>query len=309
MAKVPARFKRVAEAFDESAWRLCGGGEEDSPRETAADLSDLVKSFMERGETGEGGYEEVGREEREGSEESEGDWRDWEVREELSGLLLGGGDDDDDEVKRNIREEVEKACGGAGNVWSSIGFKRRVVTRLRDRRFDAGLCKSKWDRIGRFPSGAHDYMDIIVSGTRYIIEFSLSAEFSIARATESYTSLLQLVPPIFVGKVEELKQVVRLMCNAIKVSMKSVDMHVPPWRRFGYMKAKWFGSNFERTIGKVTAETGLDSGNSDSGRKRPAGFGQAALAISYRCREDFASRVGLKVGQLAVAFDGANILL
>lgn len=308
MANVPARFKRVAEAFDEVAQRLCGGGEEDSTQETAVDLSDLVKSFMESGESGEGVYKEVGDEEREGSDESEGDWGDWEVREELSGLLLGGGDDGD-EVKRNIREEVKKACGGAGNVCSSIGFKRRVVTRLRDRGFDAGLCKSKWDRIGRFPSGSHDYMDITVSGTRYIIEFSLSAEFSIARATESYTSLLQLVPPIFVGKVEELKQVVRLMCNAIKVSMRSVDMHVPPWRRFGYMKAKWFGSNFERTIGKFTTETSLDSGNLDSGRKRPAGFGQAALAISYRCREDFASRVGLKVGQLAVAFDGANILL
>lgn len=151
-------------------------------------------------------------------------------------------------------------------------------------------------------------MDVTVSGTRYIIEFSLSDEFSIARATECYSSLLQLVPPIFVGKVEELKQVVRLMCNAIKVSMKSMDMHVPPWRRFGYMKAKWFGSDFERTTGKVTVE--MSSGpRSDLGRQRSVGFRPVPLAFSYLCREDFASKVGLKVGQLAVAFDGANILL
>ncbi|XP_058200328.1 uncharacterized protein LOC131315212 [Rhododendron vialii] len=299
-----AKFKRVAEAFDEAAAkarRLCGG-DQYSPPETAEDLSDLVKSFMERGE--EGGLGE----EREGNSigsESDGDCSDWELRDELSALLGCG---DDDQVKRNIREEVEKACGGVGNGLTSPGFKRRVVARLRDRGFDAGLCKSKWDRIGRFPSGSHEYMDVTVSGTRYIIEFSLSDEFSIARATECFSSLLQLVPPIFVGKVEELKQVVRLLCNAIKVSMRSMDMHVPPWRRFGYMKAKWFGSDFERTTGKVTVEMSSGPG-SDLGRQRSVGFGPVPLAFSYHCREDFASKVGLKVGQLAVAFDGANILL
>ncbi|KAE9461625.1 hypothetical protein C3L33_06466, partial [Rhododendron williamsianum] len=264
-----AKFKRVAEAFDKAAAkarRLCGG-DQYSPPETAEDLSDLVKSFMERGE--EGGLGE----EREGNingSESDGDCSDWELRDELSALLGCG---DDDQVKRNIR-----------------------------------LCKSKWDRIGLFPSGSHEYMDVTVSGTRYIIEFSLSDEFSIARATECYSSLLQLVHPIFVGKVEELKQVVRLMCNAIKVSMKSMDMHVPPWRRFGYMKAKWFGSDFERTTGKVTVEMSSGPG-SDLGRQRSVGFGPVPLVFSYYCREDFASKVGLKVGQLAVAFDGANILL
>lgn len=79
--------------------QLCNGREEYSPPKTAVDLSDLVKSFMERGESGggEGGYEEVG-EEREGFE-SEGDCRDTEVREVLRGLLLGCGDDDDEVEK------------------------------------------------------------------------------------------------------------------------------------------------------------------------------------------------------------------
>lgn len=120
-----AKFKRVAEAFDEAAAkaRRLRCGDQDSPPETAVDLSDLVKSFMEESE---GNFFN-------GSDQSDGDCGDWELRDELSVLLGCGG-----EVKRNIREEVEKACRGVGNGVHSPGFKRRVVARLRDRGFDAG---------------------------------------------------------------------------------------------------------------------------------------------------------------------------
>ncbi|KAM7512775.1 hypothetical protein LguiB_011650 [Lonicera macranthoides] len=62
------------------------------------------------------------------------------------------------------------------------------------------LCKSKSEKSGRIPSGDYEYVDINVNGTRYIIEIFLATEFELA------TSLVELIPNIFVGKIEELKQ-------------------------------------------------------------------------------------------------------
>ncbi|KAI8001741.1 hypothetical protein LOK49_LG09G00145 [Camellia lanceoleosa] len=297
-----ARFKRVAEAFDEVARaRLCeSSGSEYSPPETAVDLSDLVKSFMER-ESG-GGERENEEGDGENGFERESYCCDSELKESLIGLL---GCDDDNELKRNIGVEIEEAYRVVGNG-SSPEFKRRLMKRLRERGFDAGLCKSKWEKVGRFPSGSYEYIDIKLAETRYIIEFCLAREFEIARATESYTSLLELFPPIFVGKVEELKQVVRLMCNAVKDSMKSMNMPVPPWRRHGYVQAKWFGS-YRRTINEVPIKKGSDT-DVGSAKKRSVGF-LALPAISHHCREGFGSRVGIKVGQLAMALNGTTNML
>ena len=164
----------------------------------------------------------------------------------------------------------------------------------------AGLCKSKWDKTARFPSGDYEYIDVNVSGNRYIVEVSLAREFEIARPSDQYASLVNVFPRIFVGKVEELKKVVRLMCTAIKVSMKSMALHVPPWRRNGYMQSKWFGS-YKRTTNEVPTK----KAQSDEGLagKRSIGF-EALPSISYYCRDNFASKVGLRVGLLTAAING-----
>ncbi|KAG5561290.1 hypothetical protein RHGRI_004351 [Rhododendron griersonianum] len=261
MADIRVRFKRVAEAFDGvSRARLCeSSGSEHSPENYSLDLSDLVESFFERegreeGENGDDNGSEVDSLENETKQgecddHEENDQSEWESKELLlRGLLFGGGDQgDDDQVKESIRAEVERASRVVGDGPERPGFKRRVMTRLRERGFDAGLCKSKWERNGRVPSGSYEYIDVnVAGGTSYIIDLSLPGEFTIARPTPKYTSLLQNFPPIFVGKVEDLKQIVRLMSNEIKGSLESVDMHVPPWRRHMYMQAKWFGS-YKRT--------------------------------------------------------------
>ncbi|GFZ06355.1 hypothetical protein Acr_18g0005250 [Actinidia rufa] len=249
---MPMRYKRVAEAFDDVARaRLCeSSGSEHSP-ENSMDLSDLVKSFLEREE--EENCEVDEESEPKQSDQSEGHCDDdSELTETLRGLLGCG----DDAVKRNIfYERRKKACVVSGDG-SEAGIKRRLMARLRERGFDAGLCKSKWDRTGRIPSGSFEYIDLNISETRYIIEISLVTQFQIARATKYYTSLLENFPPIFVGKVDELKQVARLMCREIRSSMKRVDMHVPPWRRFAYMQKMWFGS-YKRTINEVPEKRSL----------------------------------------------------
>ncbi|CAA0826489.1 Protein of unknown function (DUF506 [Striga hermonthica] len=113
-----------------------------------------------------------------------------------------------------------------------------------------GLCKSKWEKNGRNPSGSYEYIDVNSGGGRYIVEVNLAGEFSIARQTSSYASVLATFPPIFVGKPEELKKVVRIMSKAMRKSMKKAEMSVPPWRRLSYMQAKWFGF-YRRTANEV----------------------------------------------------------
>ncbi|GAV65199.1 DUF506 domain-containing protein [Cephalotus follicularis] len=303
MAKIPVKFKRVAAAFNEaSRVRLCeSSGSEYSP-DTDHDLSDLVNSFIERDygvhvNEEESVHKEIGSNE----EELERYWSDYERKKTLEGLLLCN---DDDHVKRKIRDEVEVACGIIGDR-SSLGFKRRLMTRLRERDFDAGLCKSQWEKFGRHPPGTYEYIDVNFEGNRYIVEVFVAGEFEIARPTNRYTSLLDLCPQVLVARPEELKQLVMLMCAALRESMKSVDLHMPPWRRNGYMQAKWFGP-YKRTTNEISTNKSLEPEEVAAAAKRSIGF-KALPVKSYRCGENFARKVGLKVGHLTAAFNGIDI--
>lgn len=150
-------------------------------------------------------------------------------------------------------------------------------------------------------------MDVKVDGNRYIVEVFLVGEFDIARPTSQYVSLLKAFPQIYVGKVEEVKKIVRVMCIAMRESMKSKDMHIPPWRRNGYMQAKWFGS-YKRTTNEVPTKRQLDPQNPNL--KKSIGFeANLPVKITYNCRGEFGRRInnGLKVGHLSAAFDGQGI--
>ncbi|XAR65719.1 hypothetical protein NMG60_11009917 [Bertholletia excelsa] len=302
MQKVPARFKRVAEAFDDVARaRLCeSSGSEHSP-EDSVDLSDLVISFIERESRRERNSDEADHQEE---QRNRSEFNGYCIESDYVGLLRGLFGSEDDEIKQRILAEIKKTSCKVGTGSPLSDFKRRLMTELRDRGFDAGLCKSKWGRSEGFPSGSYEYVDVEVTGTRYIIEVNLAGEFEIARATEGYASLLGLFPPIFVGKVEELKQVVNLMCAAIKDSMGRVDMHAPPWRRRRYMTAKWFGP-YRRTTNEAPATRGCGC-SSGSTRKRLVGFVPGSTGLSYHCRDDFAWKSDLKKGQLALAFSSTN---
>ncbi|OIT03146.1 PREDICTED: uncharacterized protein LOC109225285 [Nicotiana attenuata] len=301
------RFKRVAAAFDDVAKaRFCeSSGSEHSSVESVTDLYGLVNSFIERGNGFRGGRneEEIINDDNEKEENglSNNYFDDLEIKEKLRKLL---GYEESDYVKRNIYSVVE-------NAWLEIGdrstaeFKRRLMIRLRDRGFDAGLCKSKWERNGQLPSGNYEYIDINMNENRYIIEVYLAREFEIARPTPYYTSLLEIFPSIFVGKVEELKQVVKLMSRATKKSMKKMDIHVPPWRQLSYMQAKWFGS-YKRTINELLLDDdnkNLDFSYKCLAKKRAVGF-VSMPTISFYCRENFGSNNGIKVGNLAAALNG-----
>ncbi|MCI22750.1 DUF506 family protein [Trifolium medium] len=145
------RFQRVMEAFDADVALARGkrcnesSGSEHSP-ESSTDLSDLVLSFMEDnersrekddvfhcGDRGEKGDKE--------DVEKIGEWCDDEKNEMLKELFGENEDVDEDErdAKEMIRKEVEVAIGELGGSDSIVdGFKRGLMSRLRDKGFDAG---------------------------------------------------------------------------------------------------------------------------------------------------------------------------
>jgi hypothetical protein len=154
MANLPMRFHRMMEAFDVDVALARGkrcsesSGSDHSP-ESSADLSDLVLSFMEDNERS-GEEDVVGRgngkdDEQDNGKEVEniGEWCDNEKCEMLKGLFDGNEDVDEDErnAKEIIRREVEVAIELVGSDSIDDGFKRRLMSQLREKDLDAGECQ------------------------------------------------------------------------------------------------------------------------------------------------------------------------
>ena len=94
-------------------------------------------------------------------------------------------------------------------------------------------------------AGEHTFLDVIDNSgskkgeVRVIIELNFRAEFEMARASEDYNRLVQRLPEVYVGKVERLSTLIKILCSAAKKCMKEKKMHMGPWRKQKYMQAKW----------------------------------------------------------------------
>ncbi|KAJ0248095.1 hypothetical protein HA466_0164580 [Hirschfeldia incana] len=292
MVEIPRRLNRLAAAFDFEAAlarRPCdsSSGSDHFPDETA-DLWDLVESFMDS--EVKALPEDVPEEGNDDKSDDDGDYED--VKERLREIRenVGGGGE-----RGRIIEEVVKAS-------EFVEEKRLLMAYLRDKGFDAGLCKSKWERFGKNTAGKYEYVDVQEGDkNRFIIETNLAGEFVIAKPTTRYVSLLAQLPSVFVGTPEELKKLVRIMCFEIRRSMKRAAIHVPPWRRNAYMQAKWFG-HYKRTSNEVVTRV------QSCGCGPRVGFeGLVETAMFNRYKEVERKRHGLKVGQLTVAFNGSGL--
>ncbi|KAG0570390.1 hypothetical protein M758_6G153200 [Ceratodon purpureus] len=158
-------------------------------------------------------------------------------------------------TERILLGEVEKATAKAKDAASdedaSSCLKRQVMKHLRTGGYNAAICKSRWDHAGSFPGGDYEYIDVVFEGAtgkseRIIIDIDFRAQFEIARPTVSYNAVVQVLPTVFIGKVDRLLQIVNIMSDAVKLSLKKRGMPLPPWRKPEYMRAKWF-SSYRRT--------------------------------------------------------------
>ncbi|KAJ0682114.1 hypothetical protein HanPI659440_Chr16g0643751 [Helianthus annuus] len=296
------RFWRMTEAFEVARKvRDCeSSGSEHSP-ETMMDLSDMVNSFIENGNGVVNIDFDMQVDDESSSDGTDDDME--EIKESLRRLIENG-----DDVKRNLISKVEKANNDVvedNRSSQSLGFKRRLMACLRDRGLDAGLCKSKWEKKGgRLLAGNHEYIDVNVKQTRYIIIVSLLEEFEIARPTAGYASLLEILPEISVFKVEDFKEMVKIMSKAIKMSMKQKKMPVPPWRRREYVQAKWFGS-YKRTTNEYPTKKTPDRNVINN---QSIGFISIPDHTCYGRRQDQFARkdFGYKMGNLAMVMNGAS---
>ncbi|CAH8357092.1 unnamed protein product [Eruca vesicaria subsp. sativa] len=288
MVEIRGRFKRTESAFNVAVARALmpcdnSSGSDHSPADTA-DLSELVASYIEME-----GEKKNPEEDIEYSSDNEYEDVKERLRELLQGLSVGK-----DRVK--IMAVVEVAGKFVGDIVQHGSSKRQLMTFLRNKGFDAGLCKSPWERFGNNTARKYEFVDVHCDGdhNRYIVETNLAGEFEIARPTKRYTSIISQVPRVFVGTPEELKKLVRIMCHEIRRSMKQVGIHVPPWRRNGYMQAKWFGF-YKRT----STTTNHEMVNTTNSSVDMMGF--------KGCKEEFWEAKGLKVmvGQLSAAFNAS----
>ncbi|QHO52585.1 hypothetical protein HN51_021500 [Arachis hypogaea] len=181
-----------------------------------------------------------------------------EVSEILKGLSTSAS-----VSERNLLAETAKIVEKNKICKSKDGSCRKIVTEdLINLGYDASICKSRWEKLSSYPAGEYEYIDVMIGKERLIVDVDFRSEFEIARSTKAYKAILQNLPYIFVGKCERLQRIVAVVSEAAKQSLKKKGMHVPPWRRVEYVRAKWL-SPYTRITGSVSKEEGnsaVDSG-------------------------------------------------
>ena len=223
-------------------------------------LVDLVHEFYDDGERGADATARGGVSSSPEPEPTE--WKD-ALREALA-------DATSDAAAARIRAEAERAVRDAVRNGGDV-IRKRVVERLRARGFDAGVCRSSWERTGSVPAGSHEYVDVTAAASatgrraRYIVEVNVAGEFEIARPSAEYQDLLLSLPPVLVATPEAFRGVAAAMCAAAAESIRGAGMHLPPWRRARYVQAKW-SAPYERVAAAAPPEGARTAPS--GGRKR-----------------------------------------
>ncbi|KAH7447008.1 hypothetical protein KP509_01G086800 [Ceratopteris richardii] len=122
--------------------------------------------------------------------------------------------------------------------------RRIIVKHLQLLIFDAEVRHSKWPKFDKVPAGEYEYIDVICErgashADRLIEDIDFRSQFEIARPTKSYIDLTACLAVIFVGSAEKLSQVLRILGEEAKLSLKNNKMYVSPWRSLSYMRCKW----------------------------------------------------------------------
>ncbi|XP_072972982.1 uncharacterized protein [Typha angustifolia] len=156
-------------------------------------------------------------------------------------------------AERNLLADVSNLVEKSKNCKRKDDLRGLVTAGLRSIGYDASICKSRWEKFPSFPAGEYEYVDVILDdGDRVLVDVDFRSEFEIARSTKSYRAALQSLPSIFVGKGDRLERIVAVASEAARQSMKKKGLHIPPWRKSEYMRAKWLASYERSTPPKST---------------------------------------------------------
>ncbi|CAK9181816.1 unnamed protein product [Ilex paraguariensis] len=266
-----------------------GDGEIESSIDPAMNLSDTVFGFLE--EEHQGSFESHSsksngeNEDRDENEEIEnlGSVEDnkvfWETQHQLLQGTLCRTSSLESRI-RNITKQAIKELELVENVCAcrrppvAHGCRhclmREVCSSLQNAGLNSAICKSKWRSSPKTPSGEHTFLDVVDNSIskkgeiKVIIELNFRAEFEMARGNEEYNRLISRLPEIFVGKVERLVSLIKILCSSAKKCLKENKMHMAPWRKQRYMEAKWL-----RTCERTTSTLALSATGYSSRPVRP----------------------------------------
>uniref|UniRef100_A0A0D9W050 Uncharacterized protein n=1 Tax=Leersia perrieri TaxID=77586 RepID=A0A0D9W050_9ORYZ len=157
-------------------------------------------------------------------------------------------------AERNLLADASRIAERCGKSYKSkTECRRAVADGLHAIGYDAAVCRSRWDKTSSYSAGEHEYIDAVVGDeVRLIVEVDFRSEFEVARSTKAYRAALQSLPPLFVGTPDRLGQIVAVVAEAARQSLKKKGLHFPPWRKPEYMRAKWLSPHV-RCADKVAA--------------------------------------------------------
>ncbi|CAH8261486.1 unnamed protein product [Arabidopsis lyrata] len=191
--------------------------------------------------------------------------------------------------ERNLLADAAKIVDKNKSVKRKDDMKKIVNEGLLSLNYNSSICKSKWDKSPSFPAGEYEYIDVIIGEERLIIDVDFRSEFDIARQTSGYKALLQSLPFIFVGKSDRLSQIVFLISEAAKQSLKKKGMHFPPWRKAEYMRSKWLSSYTRASVvvgdvdEKPETETDVAVVTADTAQREVDSVVEIELVFEEKC--------------------------
>lgn len=294
MAEAIMTYKKATAALDEAARaRLQGpflSGNAPSAGHEGVDVDDGLVELVHEFYNGYGEEKDAGAKEAKEPRQPPAAWADT-LRAALADAAA-------DVAAARIRDEAERAvldaASGPNVAAGGDGVRKRVADRLRARGFDAGICRSSWERSGSVPAGSHEYVDVVLetelpwatpTSARYIVEVNIAAEFETARPSAQYRELLRSLPPVLVATPEAFKEVAAAMCAGAAESIRGAGMHLPPWRRARYVQAKWSGQ-YKRSVPVPAAAVAAPA----LGVARLEGASTTGLAVPAATRQRVSSR-------------------
>ncbi|CAN4092864.1 unnamed protein product [Withania somnifera] len=173
-------------------------------------------------------------------------------------------------VERNLLADTSKIVEKNKACKRKDELRKIVTDELSKFGYNASICKSKWEKASSIPAGEYEYIDVIVEGERVLIDVDFRSEFEVARSTSSYKAVLQLLPFIFVGKSDRLLQIVSIASEAARLSLKKKGMHIAPWRKAEYIKAKWLSPHNRTTTEPTVKEAALTGAVAEVGSEAKA---------------------------------------
>lgn len=158
-------------------------------------------------------------------------------------------------------------------------LRKLLLQNLSQKGFNASLCTSKWKNTRKIPGGTHEYIEVTAATATtskanstslgrkkpilLLIELEFKDQFKIAKACQQYNSLVSQLPDIFIGKLDCLSTIIRILCNAAKRSMKDKRIYMGPWRKRGFMEMKWSSSFEKKRIDEEVVVVDDDNNNKD----------------------------------------------